>query len=412
MISLTRRKWIQGLCAGVALYRVPFARAEGHATTPTRAKSLIIVFQRGAADGLSMVPPVFDKRYYAYRPGIAVAPPGHGDDAALPLDATFGLHPALAPLHKLYLAGKLALVHAVGSPDATRSHFDAQDYVESGTPGVKGTDDGWLARLLSAKPVAAPNPLRAVALQPTLPRILSGSANALAVNALSDFKVQARGVAGVSAHDFEHMYAGAVDQALRGTAAEAFDAMGQLQKLAGEPPANGALYPSSPLGKRLLQIAQLIRSDLGVEVAVTECGGWDTHAGQGDAKGQLASRLSDLADSMSAFAVDLGPRLADVCLVTVTEFGRTVRENGTRGTDHGHGGVMMVLGGKVRGRKVYGKWRGLAPEALWEGRDLPVTTDHRQVFGEVLRSHWGVKDLGAVFPEYVDSPAARLGLFG
>ena len=170
----------------------------------------------------------------------------------------------------------------------------------------------------------------------------------------------------------------------------------------------GATYPTSPLGKRMQAIAQLIRADAGVELAVTDCGGWDTHVSQGAAKGQLATRLDDLGQSLAAFATDLSDRLADVCTVTVTEFGRTAKENGTGGTDHGHGSVMLVLGGKVRGKKVYARWKGLGADALYEGRDVPVTTDHREVFGEVLRAHLGAKDLGAVFPGFTPS---RVGLF-
>ena len=208
------------------------------------------------------------------------------------------------------------------------------------------------------------------------------------------------------------MYQGSVDQVLKGTAAEAFDAMDQMRKIGTEPAQNGATYPTSPLGKRLAQIAQLVRSDVGLEVAVTECGGWDTHAGQGDAEGQLAKRLSDLADGISAFATDLDKRLDDVCLVTVTEFGRTVRENGTKGTDHGHGSVMMVLGGKARGGKVYGKWKGLGDDQLWEGRDLAATTDHRDVFGEILARAPRDQRSDHHFPGYAPAASNRVALFG
>jgi uncharacterized protein (DUF1501 family) len=202
-----------------------------------------------------------------------------------------------------------------------------------------------------------------------------------------------------------------VDRALRGTASEAFDAVKRLREIkpGSFPPKAGAKYPDSPLGKRMRQIAQVIQADLGVEVVVTDCGGWDTHVNQGAAKGQLAKRLEDLGQSLGAFATDLADRLADVCTVTVTEFGRTAKENGTGGTDHGHGSVMTVLGGKVRGKKVYARWKGLAPDALYEGRDVPVTTDHRDVFGEILRAHLGTKDLAPIFPGF--TPGAPLGLF-
>jgi uncharacterized protein (DUF1501 family) len=406
-----RRYLLQTIGAGVAVTGIStrFAHADEPAKRPSGGKVLVVVFQRGAADGMSMVVPYKDQRYYQYRPTIAIAPPGHGSDAALPLDTSFGLHPALAPLLKLYKSGKLALVHSVGSPDRTRSHFDAQDFVETGTPGTRSTEDGWLNRALSAKEPGQKSPFRAVALQPNLPRILSGSAPALAIASLADFRVQPRGMGGVGSHDFEQMYQGSVDQVLKGTASEAFDAMEEMRKIGLGTATSNVTYPNAPIGKRLQQIAQLIRADAGLEVAVTECGGWDTHAGQGDAQGQLAKRLGELADSLAAFATDLDKRLDDVCVVTVTEFGRTVHENGTKGTDHGHGSVMIVMGGRTHGAKVYGKWKGLGDDQLFEGRDLAATTDHRDVFSEVLRAHLGHKELDKVFPEY---KAARVGLFG
>jgi uncharacterized protein (DUF1501 family) len=377
-----------------------------------RRKVLVVVFQRGAVDGLSMVPPVADRSYYALRPSIAIPAPGAAG-GAIKLDATFGLHPALGALSTHWDAGALALVHAVGSPDGTRSHFDAQDYVETGTPGLKHTEDGFLNRLLLRAPEKDQSSLRALAFSPGLPRLLAGKAPAVAISSLDQFKVQAPGAPG-AATDFEQMYAAAVDKALRGTAGEAFDASRALREIKKDsyPIKGGAAYPASPLGKRMREISQVIQADLGVELVVTDCGGWDTHVAQGAATGQLAKRLEDLGGSLAAFATDLADRLAEVCVVTVTEFGRTARENGTGGTDHGHGSVMMVLGGKVRGKKVYGKWKGLAPEALYEGRDVPVTTDHRDVFGEVLRAHLGVKDLSAIFPAYMPPADARLGLFG
>ncbi len=410
----SRRRFLATLAAGAVVVFAPRARADAAATKttpapkagsapPRRTKTLVLIFQRGAVDGLSMVPPINDAKYYEYRPTIAI--PKSGDGAALPLDAMFGLHPSLAPLKKAWDARRLAVVHAVGSPDLTRSHFDAQDFVESGTPGVKATDDGWLNRLIVARPEAAPSTLRAVALAPNLPRILSGSAAAVAMSSLNDLNVPGGALAG----DFEHMYAAAVDQALRGTAGEAFDAMRSLKAIQASPPSSNATYPTSPLGKRLQAIAQLIHADAGVEVAVTDCGGWDTHAGQGASKGQLAGRLDELALSIDAFGTDLGHAMDDVVLMTVTEFGRTARENGTQGTDHGHGSVMLVLGGKVRGQKVYAKWNGLADEKLWQGRDVPVTTDHRDVFAEVLASHVGQRDVSSVFPGFTPT---RVGLFG
>jgi uncharacterized protein (DUF1501 family) len=401
--TTSRRAFLTILASGAVVAWAP--RAAQAEPAKRRAKALVLVFQRGAVDGLSMVPPFADPNYAAYRPSIAIPAPGAGDGAAIPLDATFAMHPAMAPLAPLWEARRLAIVHAVGSPDATRSHFDAQDFVETGTPGLKSTDDGWLNRLLGENLGTSSSPLRGIAMQPNLPRILAGPSPTIAMNQPSDLRVA--GSAAV-ARDFEHMYAGAVDQALRGTAGEAFDAMRTLQAIQTAAPPSTAPYPDSPLGKRLRSIAQLLRADVGVEVAVTDCGGWDTHAGQGASKGQLASRLDDLASSIAAFATDLGDRLDDTCLVTVTEFGRTARENGTKGTDHGHGSVMLALGGKVRGKRVVAKWPGLAQEKLWQARDLAVTTDHRDVFAEIARQHLGVKDLERVFPSFTPT---RVGLF-
>jgi uncharacterized protein (DUF1501 family) len=416
---VSRRRWLQLAGVGVLLGA---ARARPAGAAPAAAspnKVLVVLFQRGAVDGLAMVPAYSDPRYQELRPNIALPPPGQ-PNGALRLDATFALHPALAALQPLWNGKSLAIVHAVGSPDETRSHFDAQDFVESGTPGVKATDDGWLNRALAAKATAttagaAPasaGDVRAVAFAPTLPRILSGHESVLAGSSLKDFRVQAPGMPG-GASNFEQMYASAVDQALRGTASEAFGAMAKLRALSPQALAarNGADYPDSPLGKRLQQIAALVRAGIGLEVAMTDCGGWDTHAQEGGATGQLAGRLADLGKSVAAFAVDLGDRMRDVCLVTVTEFGRTVRENGTRGTDHGHGSVMLVLGGGVRGGKVHATWHGLADDKLHEARDLPVTTDHRQVFAAVLQRQLGLRDLSAVYPGFDFTAQRPLALF-
>jgi uncharacterized protein (DUF1501 family) len=372
-------------------------------------KVLVVVFQRGGADGLSMVPPVGDAHYYAMRPTLAL--PSHGDLAALPLDDTFGLHPALGPLKRFWDGGSLALVHSVGSPKPTRSHFDAQDFMEAGTPGALA-QDGWLNRVLQISSASPGSTFRAVALQPNLPRSLLGVAPAVAMGSVADFKLKAGQLSNLTSQSFESLYAGAVDLALRQTGGETFDALRMLQSstLDAMAPQNGAEYPSSPLGKRLRDIARLIRADLGMEIAATDCGGWDTHVGQGAGEGQLASRLKDLAESIAAFAIDLADGMADVCLVTMTEFGRTVRENGNRGTDHGTGSAMMVLGGNVRGRRVLGEWKALDEPNLYEGRDLAVRTDFRAVLAEVLSSHLGVPSLDKIFPGFAPAPA-RLRLF-
>ena len=374
------------LVAGSLIPNV-FVRMAGAATTRGR-KVLVAIFQRGAVDGLNVVVPYGEKAYYDARPSIAIP-----QSEIIDLDGFFGVHPSLAPLVPHFKDKSAAFVHAVGSPDATRSHFDAQDFMESGTPGVKITEDGFLSRALAGKKTS---PLRAVALSQTLPRILAGQAGAVAMPDIAQFGV--RGGAEVSSM-FQSMYA------------EAFEATRILKSAdpAKLQPENGAVYPNGPLGNSLKQIAQLIKSNIGLEVAFTDVGGWDTHAGEGGAQGQLANNLRNFAGAIAAFAKDLGSRMGDVVLVTMSEFGRTVHENGNRGTDHGHGNVMLILGGGVKGGKVYGEWRGLAPQQLFEGRDLAVTTDFRDVFGELLTKQLRVASLKSVFPGYEPKPLGILG---
>ncbi len=393
--------------SGLAFVGLGFAPAflrRALADTPPRRKVLVTIFQRGAVDGLSMVPAVAEPSYYTLRPTIAVPPPDRGPEGAFRLDGHFGLHPALGPLKPFFDRGSLAIVHAVGSPDPTRSHFDAQDYLDAGTPGVKSTPDGWLNRALAAAPERARTPLGAVGLGSSLPRSLAGQVPAIAMDSLSGFRLPHA--------DLARLWEKSPDPLLSRTAGEALEALRLVKEISPDRlvPRNGAVYPASPLGRHLKEIAGLIRADAGLQCAATDCTGWDTHAAQGGATGQLAARLKDLADSLSAFATDLGDQLAEVCVVTMTEFGRTVRENGTRGTDHGHGSVMLALGGSVRGGRVLARWRGLADGDLWQGRDLPVTADHREVLGQALEAHLGVKDLRGVFPRFTP-PAERLALF-
>jgi uncharacterized protein (DUF1501 family) len=403
--------------SGLALASLGFApvflRRALAATDPARGKVLVTIFQRGAVDGLSMIPPVADAAYAATRPAIAIPPPGAAAGAALDLDGHFALHPALAALKPLWNGGSLAVVHAVGSPDPTRSHFDAQDFLDSGTPGVKSTRDGWQNRALQALPSAVPSPFRAVALQPSLPRSLAGRAGALAMNSISEFGTRGGKSGEALTANLERDYAATADRTLRATGQDAFDALRLLRE--ANPgrftPDHGSAYPAAPIGQRLKQIAQLIKADVGLEIAATDCGGWDTHAGQGSAQGQLANRLKELGDALGAFSADLGERAADVCVVTMTEFGRTVKENGTRGTDHGHGSVMLVLGGSVKGRRVVARWKGLREQDLFEGRDLPATTDHREVLSEVLAGHLGLKDLERVFPGFASRSEQGVTLF-
>lgn len=368
--------------AGAALMPGVFVRMAAAGTTRGR-RTLVTVFQRGAVDGLNMIVPWGESAYYAARPSIAIPRPGK-EAGAIDLDGFFGAHPALESLVPLFKEKSAAFVHAAGSPDSTRSHFDAQDFMESGTPGIKSTRDGFLARALQTK--REQSPLRAVSMTSSLPRILAGSNDAITMTDVSQFRVRQ------DAAQFEQMYAGSVSEAFEASKVLAAADPAKIQ------PANGAQYPRTPLGNALRQIAQLIKADVGLEVAFADVDGWDTHAGQGGSEGQLANNLRQFAAAIAALARDLGSRMSDVALVTTSEFGRTVRENGNRGTDHGHGTVMMALGGPVKGGRVYGKWPGLV--SLHEGRDLPVTTDFRDVFSALLTRHLGVEDLGKVFPGY------------
>lgn len=367
-----------------------------------RQKILIAIFQRGAVDGLNVVMPHADPAYYALRPSLAIPRPNGSESSAIDLDGHFGLHPALQALKPLWDAKQLAIVEAAGSPDPSRSHFDAQDYMESGTPGLKATYDGWLNRAIPPEPT--PSPLRAVALSGDLPRTLRGRNKALAIGSLNDFKVRDHGVAAT----FESMYGASTDQVLNGTARETFDAVKIVQSVQKRAytPAGGAKYPPGRLGQSLEQIARLIKADVGLEVAFTDVGGWDTHVNEVAAQphvGQLANLLRDFGDSLAAFSRDMGDRMADISVVTMSEFGRTVKENGNRGTDHGHANVMFVLGGNVRGGKVYGEWPGLEREQLYEGRDLKVTTDFRTVLSELVAKQMGNRNIASVFPGFDDT---------
>ncbi|HZQ52753.1 MAG TPA: DUF1501 domain-containing protein [Bryobacteraceae bacterium] len=373
----------------------------------TRKKILIAIFQRGAVDGLNVVVPHGEPNYYALRPTIAIPRPNGTEGGAIDLDGHFGLNPALRSLKPLWDAQQLAIVEAVGSPDPTRSHFDAQDYMESGTPGLKATSDGWLNRALTVEP--RPSPVRAVSLSPDLPRTLRGRQEALAIGNIQDFQVRDRRLAA----SFESMYGGTPDRVLNGTARETFNAVNIVQSIQNTPytPANGAHYPGGRLGQSLQQIARIIKADVGMEVAFTDVGGWDTHVNEVGAQphvGQLANLLREFGDALAAFSQDMGDRMADITVVTMSEFGRTVKENGDRGTDHGHANVMFVLGGSVRGGKVYGQWPGLAREQLYEGRDLNVTTDFRAVLSELVMRQMGNRPIGMVFPGFQPPPALGL----
>jgi uncharacterized protein (DUF1501 family) len=400
---------------GVALASVSAAtmspsfltRALAQTNGKGRRKILVAVFQRGAMDGLSAVIPYAERDYYNLRSATAIPRPGAGGQQpnqapAIDLDGFFALHPALAPFKPIYDSGQLAIIHASGSPDNTRSHFDAQDYMESATPGVKSTTDGWLNRYLQSKDDKNASPFRGVAMGPNLPRVMQGKASAIAMNNINDFALRSGGGETGQAVQggFEAMYAQTVNDALRGAGKETFEAVKLLKQVnpTQYKPSPGVIYPRGAFGARLSQIAQLIKSDIGLEVAFTDIGGWDTHANQGSSQGQLALRLTELSQGLSALYADLKERAEDVVILTMTEFGRTARENGNRGTDHGHASVIFALGGPVKGGKVYGKWPGLKSHQLYEGRDLALTTDFRDVFAELAKNHLGATDLNAIFP--------------
>jgi uncharacterized protein (DUF1501 family) len=392
------------------LIRSVLAEAE-----PSPSKRLVVIFQRGAADGLNVVVPYREKNYYSMRPTIAIP-----QNQVVDLDGFFGLHPSLSAFKPLYDQGHLAIVHAAGSPDMSRSHFDAQDYMESGTPGVKGTEDGWLNRALQAEDLfhrcagtCEHTAFRALALGPEVPLTLAGKIPAIALNNVNGFSVAGRGPApSPAASAFEAMYAGSGDQIFHSAGDETFEAVKMLRDAnpAQYQPAAGASYPNSEFGNSMKQVAQLLKANLGVEAAFTDVGGWDTHHAQGGVNGQLANRLSDFSASIAAFWQDMGDQAEDVTLVTMSEFGRTAHENGTGGTDHGHANAMFVLGGRVKGGKVYGRWPGLSNEQLNQGRDLTLTTDYRAVLAEVVTHALGQENLETVFPNAGISPSHFLRL--
>jgi uncharacterized protein (DUF1501 family) len=382
--------------------------------TGGRRKTLIAIFQRGAVDGLNMVVPYGEHSYYDLRPTIAIPKPDGGAESAINLDGYFGLHPSLAQFKPLWDSKRLAIVHAAGSPDNTRSHFDAQDYMESATPGVKSTQDGWLNRYLQAKADPQKSPFRAVSMTQNMPRAMQGKAPALAISNLADFSIRAGQSSAAVQGGFEAMYDQAVNDTLHGTGKETFEAINYLKQVnpAQYKPENGANYPRTPFGNALLQTAQLIKAGVGLEVAFTDIGGWDTHVNEGNQRGQLGNLLQGFSSGIAALYADLGQRMDDVVVLTMSEFGRTARENGNRGTDHGHANAMFVGGNSVRGGKVYGDWPGLKSDQLYEGRDLALTTDFRDVFGEIAYKHLGATNLQTVFPGYTGGTSKFRGVLG
>jgi uncharacterized protein (DUF1501 family) len=428
-MELTRRYFLKS--AGLSLFGAGFVPSFMRRTAfaleqpgfSGRKKVLVAIFQRGAADGLNIVVPFGDREYYSLRPTINLPEPrsasGAEGQSLIDLDGFFGFHPSLSALKPIFDRHHLAVVHAAGSPDNSRSHFDAQDYMESATPGMKSTEDGWLNRYLQAQPEAEATPFRAVAVAPRLPRTLAGPAPALAVDDLRGFRLRVNPSQHLPSGTpiegaFEALYATTSDPMLGHTARETFDAVDALGRLGLQDyrPSNGAEYPKGPLGRSLQQIAQLIKAGVGLEVAFAEVGGWDHHVNEGGTQGQLANSLKQFGDALAAFHADMGDRMADIVVLSMTEFGRTARENGNRGTDHGHANAMFVLGGPVKGGKVYGQWPGLRPDQLYEGRDLALTTDFRDVFAEVLVRHLGTQSTANIFPGFSVAPQRFRGFLG
>jgi uncharacterized protein (DUF1501 family) len=423
---LTRRIFLRGSAiAMVGMGSAPMWLARAAASEGKRRKTLVAIFMRGAADGLNIVVPFGDARYREVRPTLGLQPPRPQDEnqnngpfgPIIDLDGKFGLHAGLRPFKELWDKKMLAIVEATGSPDPSRSHFDAQDYMESGTPGKTGS--GWLNRALG-NPGPEASPLRAVALANRVPRTLRGEYEAIALGNIQDFTISDQERLQI----LKNMYSLTPDETMRRMGNDAFEAMKMLQSVpknqgpagaqrvaappvAGGPPQNNrpTYNGGGQLGRNLQELARLIKSDAGIEAAFAEVDGWDHHQNENN---QLPNLLNQFSDAIAAFTQDLGDRMEDVVIVTMSEFGRTVEENGTGGTDHGHGSLMMVVGGPVQGGKVYGEWPGLEKEQLFEGRDLAVTTDFRTVLTELVRGHLGRTDLSSVFPGF--KPGSSLGL--
>jgi uncharacterized protein (DUF1501 family) len=407
LLKLSRRDILKLGGLGLAFTAMPKWLWAASPLLKDSPKILIVLFQRGAADGLNMVAPFNDRYYHKARPTIALNAPGQLN-GALDLDGQFGLHPALSALMPMWKNGSFAIVHAVGSPDGSRSHFEAQDNMETGTPGIKITSDGWLNRTLNDTYPKAKSPLTAVAISPRLPRILRGDYPVTSFPNLNAYKFSG---GDMQASSFDQLYEGSIDRLLAGVGKETNESVTVLQKIIGNGPKNpeDAGFPKSPVGRSFFELSRVIKANVGLRVGFLDIGGWDHHANEGSTDGQLNSHLKDLGDAIAAFYQTMGDQSENIMLATMTEFGRTMQENGDRGTDHGHASVMMLFGGNIKGGKVYGQWPGLAPEQLFEGRDLQVTTDFRQVHSEILTQHLGISVPANVFPGF--TAGTPLGIF-
>ncbi len=404
-----------GLLGGIPAFAAEAAARQKADSLYKKKKTLICIFQRGAMDGLMAVTPFTDPHLEAARPSLFMSAAKSGNGASLiDLDGRYGLHPSMKAFEPFFRENRLGIVHGIGSPNTTRSHFDAQDYMESGTPFNKGTPSGWLNRAVGLLGHDAQTPFSAVSMTSAMPRSFYGDYPSISVSNLQDFSIQLRGKqneANLAARSFEDLYDQTASGLLKDTGKESFEAMKLLKKtdLKNYRPANGVTYPSSSLGNALKQIAQLVKMDVGLEVAFAESGGWDTHFNQGSDTGVFSRNVADLSNSIVALWNDLAGYQDDVTIMTMTEFGRTVHQNGTRGTDHGRASCNFILGNQVKGGVVHGKIQSLSKENLEDGRDLPVTTDFRSVFSEVADRHLQIVGGQVLFPGW---KGEKIGVMG
>jgi len=395
-----------GLMGGIPAFVAEAAASTKRQQSAKKKKIMVCIFQRGAMDGLMAVTPFTDENLKAARPTLFLSAANSAPGKSLiDLDGRFGLHPSMSSFAPLFKDKRLAIVHGIGSPNNTRSHFDAQDYMEAGTPFNKGTASGWLNRAVGLLGHDTATPFQAVSLTSSLPRSFYGDNPSVAISNLQDFAVQMRGNptgANMAAKSFEDLYSQTSSSLLKETGKESFDAVKMLQKtdVRNYKPANNANYPNTALGNSLKQIAQLIKMDVGIEIAFTESGGWDTHFNQGSDNGIFARNVNDLSNCIVAFWNDIDAYQDDVALMTMTEFGRTVHQNGTGGTDHGRGSCNFILGNDVNGGIVHGDIKSLSVDNLEDGRDLAVTTDFRSVFSEVADKHLGISNDRVLFPDW------------
>jgi uncharacterized protein (DUF1501 family) len=414
--QLSRRSFVQasaGVVAFLAAHqwvpRVAYAQAHRGGMRDV----IVSIYLRGAADAMSMCVPYFENDYYTKRPTLAIARPDSNDsNRVTALDARFGLPPAMMGLHQAYLDGKMLFVHACGSTDPSRSHFEAQRFMEVGKPRDPSLGTGWLGRHLSSVDAMIPGSvLRGVAINSGMPQQLVGAPNSLPISNLDTFGIQgSTSTLPTRRSALSDMYA-STDDPLKATANATLQTISMLDLInfSGYAPANGAVYPTSTLGTQLKSAAALIRAQVGVEAIAVDVGGWDTHENQGPTTGSMANLMSNLANCIGAFYRDVvagnGP---NVTVVVMSEFGRRLQENGSLGTDHGHGTMMMVVGQCVAGGRVLTNWPGLSPANLFEGIDLAVTIDYRDILAEIVTQRAGNTELATVFPDF--TPTAR-GVF-